>query len=100
MHEFEKSSFCHPEPLFFCHPEASAEGSLGACAPREDIPGRRPERSEEGRRPERSEGCLAIARKDRMVGFTLKALSEGLDYKFFCSQEAARYSQIAGILFP
>jgi len=35
------------------------------------------------RRPERSEGCLAIARKDRMVGFILKALSEGLDHKFF-----------------
>ena len=74
--------FVTPSLSFFVTPSV-CEGSLGACAPREDIPGRRPERSEGGRRPERSEGCLAIARKDRMVGFTLKALSEGLDRKFW-----------------
>jgi len=47
-----------------CRPAASAEGSLGACVPQDDIPKRRPERSE-GRRPERSEGCLAHARQDK-----------------------------------
>jgi hypothetical protein len=34
-----------PSIPFLCRPEASAEGSLGACAPRNDMPGRRPERS-------------------------------------------------------
>jgi hypothetical protein len=38
---------CHLEPLFFRHPEASAEGSSW------------------GRYPERSEGCLATARQDK-----------------------------------
>ncbi len=53
--------FCRPEPLFcrpeplFCRPEGR-EGSLGACAPRDDIT---------GRRPERSEGCTACARQDK-----------------------------------
>jgi hypothetical protein len=63
--------FCHPEPsflspraLFFVTPSGS-EGSLGAYAPRDDIPGCRPERSERGRRPERSEGCTACARQDK-----------------------------------
>jgi len=46
--------------LFFCHPEASAEGSLGTGVPRDDIP---------GRRPEQSEGCLAIARHDEVWDF-------------------------------
>jgi hypothetical protein len=47
------SPFLSPRAsLFFCRPEASAEGSLGAYAPREDIP---------MPRPERSEGCLANA---------------------------------------
>jgi hypothetical protein len=50
------SLFLSPEPPFFCRPERS-EGSLGACVPRDDIP---------GRRPERSEGCLANARQDRV----------------------------------
>ena len=40
---------CYPPSPFFCRPEAQAEGSLGTCVPRDDIP---------GRRPERSEGCL------------------------------------------
>jgi len=52
--------FVTPSLLLFCHPERS-EGSLGAYAPREDIPMSRPELSEGGRRPERSEGCLATA---------------------------------------
>ena len=45
--------------LLFCHPERS-EGSLGACAPRDDIP---------GRRPERSERCTACARQDKKRRF-------------------------------
>jgi hypothetical protein len=52
-----------------CRPEALAEGSLGAYAPRDDMPGRRPERSEKGRRPERSEGCTACARQDGVGNF-------------------------------
>ena len=40
---------------FFVTPSV-CEGSLGACAPRDDIP---------GRRPERSERCLANARQDK-----------------------------------
>jgi hypothetical protein len=48
-----------PRALFFCRHEASAEGSLGAYAPRNDIP---------GRCPERCEGCLAIARQDKVGG--------------------------------
>jgi hypothetical protein len=40
---------------------SASEGSLGACAPRDDIP---------GRRPERSEGCTACARQDRLGGRT------------------------------
>ena len=34
-----------PRASFLCHPERS-EGSLGAYAPWDDIPGHRPERSE------------------------------------------------------
>jgi hypothetical protein len=40
---------CHSEPSFFVA-LSEARGSLGAYAPQEDIP---------GRRPERSEGCFA-----------------------------------------
>jgi hypothetical protein len=47
-----------------CRPEASAEGSLGTCVPRDDIP---------GRRPERSEGCTACARQDKVGGAFLNS---------------------------
>ena len=59
---FAQALLLSPRAYFFCRPERS-EGSLGTCAPWDDIPKRRPERSE-GRRPERSEGCLVIARQD------------------------------------
>jgi|GEM_PF-1959632 len=63
--EDKKESVPREDPVGGCHPEPQGEGSLGACAPRDDIPGRCPERSERGRRPERSEECLAIARQDK-----------------------------------
>jgi hypothetical protein len=47
--------------------------------PQDDIPKRRPERSEEGRRPERIEGCLA----------TLETTEKGwYPEPFFCRPEA------------
>ena len=57
--------FCRPEP-FFVAPSAS-EGSPGTGVPREDKKKSAPREDIPGRRPERSEGCLAIARHD-MVG--------------------------------
>jgi hypothetical protein len=56
----ERSFSLSPRAPFPCRPEASAEGSLGACAPRDDMP---------GRRSERSEGCLAIAQQDGVGNF-------------------------------
>jgi hypothetical protein len=53
--KFMQALLLSPRAYFFCRPERS-EGSLGTGVPREDIP---------GRRPERSERCLANARQDK-----------------------------------
>jgi len=98
---------CRPS-LLFCRPERS-EGSLGACAPRDDIPKRRPERSDEGRRPERSEGCLANARQDkkgRSAGQSrgdlfLNSLNRTISFKKLplCSVEKSHVSPLGGLSF-
>jgi hypothetical protein len=55
-----------------CRPEASAEGSLGTCVPRDDIPGRCPERSEGDAVPsEARDASLSLGRtKEGSLGGT------------------------------